>query len=375
MTGPHRLDELDIAECGEFKIYEETLKNRKGSTCVSVTEISSPGDEDVVEEGEQEEDIDSTTGQTGSARRKTFCREWLFFPAGERQFSMVIDYWHAKSAATFNDIVELERGNRQRGREDYKSHWIETDDPEYGEKKEKLMEQLTAQVEKHLTIFGLAKEVMSQHSPHHEYVNDYFQWAYDDNVAPNHFDNALGVNNYRALGPRPSMIDAMIHGMFKRVVHFGVKAKQLLLFGRAAEHQAEASATTSSSATTTTTTTQIYIAPWAYRLISHVFIITIALVFLISPLMLFYLLEMSFRMVVMMTAGFCLIFCVGSIVLFGSLNTDHKFLLLFAYTGVMATLLSNLQGNMMDSSLHVGGGSVVRGSDAASAGGVGVGGG
>ncbi|KAK4232494.1 hypothetical protein QBC38DRAFT_2631 [Podospora fimiseda] len=319
------LEELDIAECGKFRISEETLG---GMSDLVTNDIH------------EEEHIDYVTGQTGNARRKTFCKEWLFFPAGERQFSMVIDYWHAKSSKTYKEIVELERENKRKGGKEYKRHAAEN---EYGRRKGELMERLSEEVERHLTIFSLAKDVMSQHSPHPEYVNDHYEWAYaDDNITPGPLDHVLGVSNYRALGPRPSMIDSFIHRMFKQLFHLYVTTKQRLFRSEFTKET-------------------IYIAPWVYRLISDIFIITVALMFLVLPLMIIYLMEeMSPRLAVSITAGFCLLFCVGSFVLFGSINTDHKFLLLFAYTGVMATLLSNTQ--IVESPLRggVGGGSVVR---------------
>lgn len=64
--------------------------------------------------------------------------------------------------------------------------------------------------------------------------------------------------------------------------------------------------------------------------------------------MIMYLVPMKKIGSVMVTIAFSLLFCVGSFYFgggSGGLQSDHKFLLLFAYTSVIATLLSNLAQN------------------------------
>ncbi|KAK4232492.1 hypothetical protein QBC38DRAFT_462884 [Podospora fimiseda] len=324
-----KIDELDLAERGESKGSDQSLNDDKRSTAFSLTEVPSSEQE----ANNYEEDFASVTGQTGSARRKTFSREWLYFAAGERQSSLVLDYWSAMSWKTYDDVVKLELQNREQGLKDYMEH---RPNNEYGERKGKLMDQLTREVVNFLTVFSLANTVMNQHSPHAQYIQDYEAWACS-NVTPNPFGPVLGVNNFRALGPRPSMIDALIHIMFKKVTFLYMR-----LAHRFRRHRVTAEQDTNGEEQPPR---QFLITVRTYQILSHLFIITLALVFLVLPLMLIYLLHMTSSVAVLVTAIFCLSFCVGSFV-FGSLNTDHKFLLLFAYTGVMATLLSNLHVNM-----------------------------
>ncbi len=95
---------------------------------------------------------------------------------------------------------------------------------------------------------------------------------------------------------------------------------------------------------TDTPGTDLVIFNWNYttlRVIAHIAMIFFALAFLILPLSLVYLLKLTKVAAVSIVVLFCLCFCV-IFFWFGTLNTDHKFILLFAYTGVMATLLSNM---------------------------------
>ncbi len=56
---------------------------------------------------------------------------------------------------------------------------------------------------------------MNQPSPHSRSVNDFMVWAYNNNIAPSQPDYVLGASNYRVLGPRPSVIDTLMHSAFQ----------------------------------------------------------------------------------------------------------------------------------------------------------------
>ncbi len=103
--------------------------------------------------------------------------------------------------------------------------------------------------------------------------------------------------------------------------------------------------TTSATVTNKTATApEIIHFSWSYTtlsIVAHIIMIFFALTFLLLPMTLVYLLELTKGHAVSLVALFCLLFCLIFFV-FGRLNTDHKFILLFAYTGVMTTLLSNM---------------------------------
>ncbi|KAK3325810.1 hypothetical protein B0H66DRAFT_549438 [Apodospora peruviana] len=278
--------------------------------------------------GEEEDDINEATGRTGSARRKQWTREWQFFPACERQVSMTLDYLAAGLWDTFRDIESLERQNRERGRHDYRDH---RPDNEFGEKKAKLMDKMTADVERYLRIFSNAITVMNQSTPNVRNVNDYRWWAYSANIPSEPSDHVLCASNYRTLNPRPSMVDTFMHSTFQ------------VMAERYFKHVAK-EPTSPTTQTGAAPEKNILVFNWNYktlRIITHLVIILLALIFLLLPLTLVYLLELNKVPAVLTIVVFCLCFCLVFF-LFGGLNTDHKFILFLAYTGVMATLLSNL---------------------------------
>ncbi|KAK3353006.1 hypothetical protein B0T25DRAFT_198972 [Lasiosphaeria hispida] len=163
---------------------------------------------------------------------------------------------------------------------------------------------------------------MNQSAPTHRTVSDFRWWALG-NTVPYPSEHDLCANNYRLLGPRPSVIDSLMHSTFQVVTDRYYK-----YFPPPAD----------------TTTEGLVIFNWSYTTLSniaHLVIISFALAFLLLPMTLVYLLDLGKGLAVLLVVVFCLCFCVVFFVL-GRLNTDHKFILLFAYTGVMATLLSNM---------------------------------
>ncbi|KAK4199691.1 hypothetical protein QBC40DRAFT_328398 [Triangularia verruculosa] len=142
--------------------------------------------------------IFEATGRTGSTRHKQNCREWCFFPACERQFSLVLDYWAAKSWDTYHEIELLEHHNRAQNLDDYKKR---RPDNEYGKKKEELMERLTKETKVFLSTFNLANALMHQHSPSTTSVWEYRQWAHLRLApSPEPTDYFFAAENYKALG-------------------------------------------------------------------------------------------------------------------------------------------------------------------------------
>ncbi|KAK0715828.1 hypothetical protein B0H67DRAFT_645522 [Lasiosphaeris hirsuta] len=233
---------------------------------------------------------------------------------------MALEYLAASLCNTFKDIEDLERENREEGRHDYKEHRPEN---KFGEQKGVLMEKMIADIERYVRIFSNSVTVMNQSAPTTRIVNDFRWWAFG-NIAPRPAENAFCANNYRLLGPRPSVIDSLMHSAFQVATDRYYKYFH--------------------PPTDTTTAGLPVIVNWSYTtlsIIAHIVIISIALTFLLLPLTLVYLLDLGKGVAVLLVVFFCLCFCIVFFVL-GRVNTDHKFILLFAYTGVMATLLSNM---------------------------------
>ena len=301
---------------------EKEVDLERGDTFSSATteveELPSPTSTVAPSTGDVEEDINQATGQTGRARRKQFTREWQFFPACERQTCMVLDYLAANLWAMYNDIELLERQNRESGSRDYTEHIPEG---KFGEEKGKLMEQMAVETERYLSIFSKATIVWNQSAPHHRTVTDFKYWA-RDNIAHEPSLDVLCANNYKVLGPPPSTIDGIMHrvletamGWYYRISKPSSRSEDCIFFNCSYT---------------------------VIALITHLIMILLALFFLVLPITLIYLLDLSKCFAVLLVVLFCLVFCLVFFV-FGRLNTDHKFVLLFAYTGVMATLLSNLE--------------------------------
>ncbi|KAK0666690.1 hypothetical protein QBC41DRAFT_357938 [Cercophora samala] len=246
------------------------------------------------------------------------CREWLFFPACEAQFSFILDHWAAKSKETFQEVKELERENQAQGRDDYKKCVTDND---FGRKKQELVDRLTMECKELGTIFTLANTIMHQHSPSQTLTEQYHLWCWDKGLDPEYSGCGLPAEGYRSLGPRPSAID-----------DFVVSAAETL--SKAA-----------SSVKTQTSFTMNY---FTLRMLSHLFIVLMGAIYFVLPLIIMYMVPMDKTGSVVVTISFTILFCVGSFYFgggSGGLQTDHKFLLLFAYTSVMATLLSNLTQN------------------------------
>ncbi|KAK5654138.1 hypothetical protein OQA88_7569 [Cercophora sp. LCS_1] len=266
-------------------------------------------------ESPDEEHIDTVTGQTGCSRRKQYTREWMFFPACERQISLVLDYLAADLWAIQKELEDLESRNRSKMGLGYQMHRPGGD---FGEKKGVLMEKLITGVERYFRIFNNGIAVMNQASPTTRTVDDFRAWACTK-IAPDPSDPFLCAKNYRVLGQRPSVIDNMMHSVIQVVAE------------RYSQHFSK--------------TDEVEMVNLDYAMLSmiaHVLIISFALCFLLLPLTVVYLLELGKGLSVVVVVIFCLCFCLVFFV-FGQLNTDHKFIMLFTYTGVMATLLSNLE--------------------------------
>ncbi|KAK0705372.1 hypothetical protein B0H67DRAFT_382491 [Lasiosphaeris hirsuta] len=203
-------DALDLAERGE---------SRRSTQNESTTGLADTSSRSATLPVGFEEDITAATGRTGAARRRQYSSDWQFFPACERQFFLVLDYLSAKSWAKFCEIEQLERENRGRGLEDYKEHMPAN---EYGKKKEDLMNGLITDMKDYSQISHSFICIMSQHAPNVQYVNEYRQWA-PDNASLDSLDHISVGNNYRSVGPRPSMVDSVLHSVLKMVESIRVR--------------------------------------------------------------------------------------------------------------------------------------------------------
>ncbi|KAK4232445.1 hypothetical protein QBC38DRAFT_279 [Podospora fimiseda] len=343
------MDPADLAERGEL---EQSISNKEtissgieGSTKLSnpdVVEASKAEDTEEEEDKEsrqdqqtQEEHINDATGHTGCARRRQASREWLFCAACEREFCLAIDHWCYKLRRTRLAIEEHERRNREEGLEDYKEHLPNN---EYGKEKERLMNQLTMELAKFGDLVCKFNGIMSQQPPRVRHLNDFRVWAWT-RIADDPVDEPCGAENYRVFGRAQSTIEGLIvdaylaiTGAWYRVFYnflprilYRRPATEKMVVNEEQEEKVEFS----------------FLNYSIFHIFSHLFVVSLALIFLILPLVLMYLFNLTLLGGVVMTVVFCLLFCVGSFVFAGNnINTDHKFLLLFAYTGVMATMLS-----------------------------------
>ncbi|KAK4457835.1 hypothetical protein QBC42DRAFT_31994 [Cladorrhinum samala] len=355
------IDEIDLAERGQVEEPESgmgpTTRSSKTPTGTSQAHTEVPFQEEREAATGNMEDINTASGQAGCARRKQLSREWLFFPACEVEFCLVMEYWCYRARRTREAIEELERRNKELGREDYKHH---LPDNEYGREREKLMNQLTMELEKYRDFFSQGNIIFQQPAPHVRYVNEFRQWAYT-RVAHDPIDDECEAENYRVIGKPQSVIEGLIHDMFLASNRAYCRVRSilstilpifhlllLLLLNRGARgshrhHQPHNPKEGHLKAAVEFTVVNYS----TFHFFSHLLVISLAIAFLIMPLLLMYLLNLSTPGAVVLTVVFCLTFCVGSFCFGGrnggaNVNTDHKFLLLFAYTGVMATLLSNL---------------------------------
>ncbi|KAK3995903.1 hypothetical protein QBC44DRAFT_366286 [Cladorrhinum sp. PSN332] len=354
------IDEVDLADLAERgELEKPELGNEttsiETSAEISPTEVDSSEAEGAAEkedeEKEQEEHIDDATGQTGCARRKQASHEWLFFPACEREFCLVLEYWCYKARRTRLAIEELERRNKEEGREDYKKHLPDHADDEYGKEKERLMNQLTAELEKYRDFFYQANGIISQPAPQVRYVNEFREWAWT-RVAHDPVDDSCAAENYRVLGRPQSTIEGFIHDAYITLTTAWYQVRYNMFNNFLVRVLCRRPKTTNSEENVAAEGKEeqegreeeaefALINYSVFHVFSHLLIISLALTFLVLPLVLMYLLNLKILGGVVVTVVFCLLFCVGSFVFAGeNMNTDHKFLLLFAYTGVIATLLS-----------------------------------
>ncbi|KAK4172045.1 hypothetical protein QBC36DRAFT_364102, partial [Triangularia setosa] len=273
---------------------------------------------------------DAELGHIGNALQKRYCYEWRFYPALEAEFSFILNWWAAKAQGTFREIEELEHLNLKEGREDYKHYQT---DNEFGRNKEELALRLTEEAGKYGELFYHANAVLNQHCPNVGSVNEHRIWSWKK-IAPDSSDSELAADNYRSLGPRPSTIDEFLHAILKICIEVWTKAKQPLITRSSSNNKSMASTPVSHKVGYTT-----------LHILSHLLVVVMAVLFFVCPLSVMYLVPMSGVAHVLVTISFSLLFCVGSFYFgggSGGLKTDTKFLLLFAYTSVMATLLSNL---------------------------------
>ncbi|VBB83924.1 Putative protein of unknown function [Podospora comata] len=317
--GPTELDNLNLSERGEVPATG-TRAGSLASTCPTLqgTGVSCP---------EGEENKDEALGRAKCALYKELCQEWCFFPALQAQFSLALDYWAAKVLGTFRDIKSLERENHAQGCHDYKEH---RPDNEYGKKKEELAIRLTNELKEFSTLFNSANVIMHQHTPNGSMVSEYRLWS-SNVVGSDSSDRELFAENYRALGPRPSMIDEFVHSVVKTSAMLWIRFRSYAACLRSTKDCSPGPVSIILSYTT-------------LHVLSHLLVVVMAGVFFVLPLTMMYLVTMKKAEIVLVTITFSLLFCVGSFYFGGGrggLKTDTKFLLLFAYTSVMATLLSN----------------------------------
>ncbi|KAK0745177.1 hypothetical protein B0T21DRAFT_280959 [Apiosordaria backusii] len=175
---------------------------------------------------------------------------------------------------------------------------------------------------------------MLQHQPSTTSINEYRQWAHHRLApTPDPTDYLFAAENYRALGSRPSMIDELVHSVVKNAY---------IIWTSFFSPQSRSD----SSGDLTSLTESIFIDYGILYVLSHVFITLLAIFFFVVPLTILYLVPMPVWATVVLAAAFSMVFCVGSFYFGGGgLKSDHKFLLLFAYMSVMATLLSNLHSS------------------------------
>ncbi|KAK4166401.1 hypothetical protein QBC43DRAFT_313623 [Cladorrhinum sp. PSN259] len=355
----HSMDKANLAERGELEGSEsgtDTMVGSRSSTGFSLTQVpSSEGQRQARKE--PEEDITNATGQTGCARRRQASNEWRFFPTCEQEFCLVLGHCCHKVRRTRRAIEDLERRNREQGLNDYKEF---LPDNEYGKEREKLMDQLAVELDRYASFFIQANTIMYQPAPHVRYVKEFRQWAYF-HVTEDPEEDTCAAENYRVLGRPQSVIEGLIHDMYVKAmtVWYGFWYRflcKLPLCYPSSRTNSSSQASPSSSSTKGKNGKEeneeaeeeevefTLINYSIFHFFSHLVVISLALIFLVLPLMLMYRLQLSLLGATILTAVFCFLFCVGSFVFpgGGNVNTDHKFLLLFAYTGVMATLLSNL---------------------------------
>ncbi|KAK4173449.1 hypothetical protein QBC36DRAFT_57403 [Triangularia setosa] len=314
------LHSLDLSERGEVPTATiQTPSPLSTSATLQGTEFELP---------EVKKNKDEALGRTKSALHKELCQEWCFFPALQAQFSLALDYWAARVRQTFQELESLERENYAQGRDDYKEH---RSDNQYGIRKEELMNRLTSELKEFSTLFSSANSIMHQHAPNAGVLDEYRTWS-SDVVGPDEADDELYAENYRAVGPRPSMIDEFLHSVVKMIARLWMRFKSYTTCLRSAKLDPPAPVSITLSYTT-------------LHVLSHLLVVFMAVIFFVAPLMIMYLVQMDKPGIVIVTISFSLLFCAGSFYFgggSGGLKTDTKFLLLFAYTSVMATLLSNL---------------------------------
>ncbi|KAK4199656.1 hypothetical protein QBC40DRAFT_281507 [Triangularia verruculosa] len=314
------LDNVNLSERGEASAASPATGSPiSASATLQGTEFPFP---------EAKENEDDTPGHTGIALYKKLCREWCFFPALEAEFSLALGFWAAGVRNTFQELKLLERENQAQGLEDYKQH---RPNGEFGARKEELMNRLTVELKEFSTLFNSANGIMHQHAPNVTVLNEFRGWCFN-RLGLDPSDSGLAAENYKALGPRPSMIDEFLHSVVKNTVKLWIKFRSFI-------HRLLPTKSTSPAPVS------IVLGYTTLHILSHLLVVVLAVVFFAMPLCVMYMAPLKKADLVIVTISFSLLFCVGSFYFgggSGGLKTDTKFLLLFAYTSVMATLLSNL---------------------------------
>ncbi|KAK4216758.1 hypothetical protein QBC37DRAFT_80649 [Rhypophila decipiens] len=327
-----KADEIDIGDC---RINLKPLQT--AATESTLQQIHSTF---------QLPDEDCLTGRTGSARLRQKALELRFFPACERQLFVVLEYHSAKLWELQKELELLERRNREAKGTEYKKHQADND---YGKQKDMLMKKLTNAVKTYFKIFQNANGVLSQPSPEVQYVNSYRQWA-SCHLSPDPADDHHAADNYRFVGPRPSSIDASFHSFIDSVSTFWPfqrTKREKNSSKRDEEHGLEDGDDHDNDDNDDDDDYDggIIVVEHSnalFRCFSHSVMILFAFVFLLLPPTLVSLINLSQFQIVLIMVSFCLCFFLVIVFLFGSLNTEHKFLLFFAYAGAMVTMLASI---------------------------------
>lgn len=214
-----KLDKLDL----EKGLFIQEVTSSDGSP-ISNTETLNSSDFPFPEAG-GDDSGEQPFVRTQIAEERQGCREWLFFPACEAQFSFILDHWAAKSKETFQEVKELEKENRAQGQDDYKKCLTKN---AFGRKKQELVDRLTMECKELGTVFTLANTIMHQHSTNQTLTEKYHLWCWDRGLDPENSGCGLLPEGYRSLGPRPSAIDDFVVSTAETLSKAGSSFKVIL---------------------------------------------------------------------------------------------------------------------------------------------------
>jgi hypothetical protein len=194
-----------------------------------------------------------------------------------------------------------------------------------------------------VSIFKNASFVLDRPKPktqHHDQLNNWIGWGNLDQQVCAYMTDAAEL---RILGRRKSSIDEWVLGLPARYPGFflfvcapsllNVRPMLMLCAQRSMRKTRDCN---------------------GYRIegfdvqrlvvFARIIVLLLALGTIIVPLGLLYLMTLSDVGAVTIALIFCAIFCVGTFT-FSDVQTDHKFLLVFAYGSIMAAFLSNIDSN------------------------------